>query len=459
VDFLVQLKRGEGIPLHTQLESQIRDAIREDRLVAGLELPSTRMLAEELGVARGVVVETYAQLRAEGYLEVKPRGKTLVAEIATGRQATGGREPRRLKPISYDFHPGLPDLDGFPRAAWARSLRSALKDLPGASLGYGDHRGAALLREGLAEHLARARGALADPERLVVTPGFAAGLAMLCETFRGLGIDRVAVEDPCLPIHRAIIRDAGIDPVPIPVDRHGMRTEQLQGHAVQAVLVTPAHQFPQGGVLAPGRRTELIEWARRNDALVVEDDYDAEYRYDRDPIGALQGLAPERVVYGGSASKTLAPALRLGWFLLPERVLGPFLERRAFAGGASPILDQLTLAEFIAGGEYHRHLRRMRGRYRDRRGAMIASVREQLPFADLEGIAAGLHVVVCLPSDIDDSRLAAAARERGVSVHPLSWHRAEPGSSRPGLVLGYASMGKTSIGLGVREIARSLRSI
>ncbi|MGA8744889.1 MAG: aminotransferase class I/II-fold pyridoxal phosphate-dependent enzyme [Solirubrobacterales bacterium] len=193
-----------------------------------------------------------------------------------------------------------------------------------------------------------------------------------------------------------------------------------------------------GAVLASERRGQLIEWARRHDAFVVEDDYDAEYRYDRDPIGALQGLAPERIIFGGSASKTLAPALRLGWFLLPEKVLGPFLERKAFAGGASPVMDQLALSQLLASGEYHRHLRR---RYRERRDAMVAALNEQLPGVRLEGIAAGLHLVAHFPGDLDASRLAAAARERGVNVHPLSWQNlAEPDSRPPALVLGYASL-------------------
>ncbi len=459
MDFLVQVNRRSTAPLHTQLEGQIRDAIQEGRLRSGVELPSTRMLAQEIRVARGVVVESYAQLRAEGYLEVRRRGKTLVAQIATPGQDATQAPSSEGQSIAYDFHPGLPDLDGFPRVAWARAQRNAIKDLPGSALAYGDLRGAAALRESLAVHQARARGVVAESDRLAITQGFTQGLALLCEALRTLGVRSIAVEDPCLPIHRAIVQDAGIEAVPVPVDEDGIRAEELERHSVQAVLVTPAHQFPMGAVLAPERRAWLIDWARRRDALIVEDDYDAEYRYDRDPVGALQGLAPERVVYAGSASKTLAPALRLGWFLLPEQVLGPFLERKAFAGGPSPMLDQLALAEFIASGEYHRHLRRMRRRYRVRRDAMIDALGEHLPAARLQGIAAGLHVVAHLPSGVDESRLAAAARERGVCVHPLGWHRAEPRPDRPGLVLGYASLSETSIKLGVRELACALKSI
>lgn len=455
MDLFVQVDRSSTKPLHVQVESQIRDAIQGRRLRGGIQLPSTRTLAKELGVARGVVVESYAQLRAEGYLEVRQRGKTFIADVETPAK----RSPAALsntEPIRYDFHPGVPDLEAFPRSSWARALRNAIKDLPGQELAYGDLSGAWVLRETLALHLARARGVIADPDRLVVTQGFTQGLVLVCQALRARGVRRVATEDPCLPVHRAIIQDAGLRAVPVPVDEHGIQVEQLERHSFEAVLVTPAHQFPLGAVLSPERRAGLVDWARRRDAFIVEDDYDAEYRYDRSPVGALQGLAPERVVYGGSASKTLAPGLRIGWFLLPEEILGPIRERKALAAGPSPILEQLTLAEFIGSGEYHRHLRRMRLRYRDRRDAIIVALNEHLPAVRLEGIAAGLHVVAHLPGEVDEFRLFRAASERGVAVHPLGWHRAEPMPAQPGLVLGYGGLSEARIQRGVREIVRAI---
>jgi GntR family transcriptional regulator/MocR family aminotransferase len=458
MDFLLKIERGNGSPLHAQIESQIRDAIQAGRIGGGNELPSTRALAEELGVARGVVVESYAQLRAEGYLEIRGRGKTFASPVAAGadmKVATPAIGPEAIK---YDFHPGLPDLDAFPRGAWGRALRNSIKDLPGRELAYGDLRGAATLRETLATHLGRARGALASPDRMLITQGFAQGLALVCEALRSRGVRALAVEDPCLPIHRAIVESAGLSPVPVSIDEHGMRTAELEGLAVGAALITPAHQFPLGVVLSPHRRTALVEWARRQDAFLIEDDYDAEYRYDRGPVGALQGLAPERVVYGGSASKTLAPALRVGWLLLPDELLTPVIERKALAG-QTPIVDQLALAELISRGDFHRHLRRMRHRYRARRDAIIKALGKHLPEARLEGIAAGLHVVAHLPAGTDEGRLVGAAFERGVGAQPLGWHHAQPDPQQPGLVLGYAGLGEARIRRGIEELGHALRSI
>jgi GntR family transcriptional regulator/MocR family aminotransferase len=457
LDLFVRLDRNSGISLHAQLEDGLRGAIRDGRLRRAVELPSTRALAAELGVARGVVVEGYAQLRAEGYLEVSPRGKTRVADVAqpgpSAPAATAGGGP----PLRYDFHPGLPDLDGFPRARWARSLRNAVKDLPGAELGYGDLRGAAVLREALATHLGRARGAVAEADRILITQGFSEGLALACQALRARGARRIAVEDPSLPPLRAIVADAGLEPVPVPVDGEGMRVEGIERIAADAALLTPAHQFPLGAALAPARRAALVEWARDSGAYLIEDDYDAEYRYDRDPVGALQGLAPERVVYGGSASKTLAPALRLGWLLLPEELYAAVLERKAFAG-PSPVLPQLALAEWLLSGEFHRHLRRMRLRYRRRRDAIAAALRTRLGDPEIEGIAAGLHVVARLPERIDGAALALAAHERGVGIHPLGWHRVEQAPGESALVLGYAGLGEREIEKGIDLLAELIRA-
>ena len=458
MELLLKLDRRSAAPLHAQVESQIRAAIRSGRLAAGAGLPSTRALAEEMGVARGVIVEGYAQLRAEGYLEIRSRGRTFVSGLATGAETVSAAPASAPAAIRYDFHPGLPDLEGFPRGAWARALRHAVRTLPAAELGYGDLRGASLLREALAGHLGRARGVVADPGRMMITQGFSQALALACGALRARGVRHIAVEEPCLAPHRAIVESAGLATVPIPVDEHGIRAGELEGSAAGAVLVTPAHQFPLGVVLAPHRRSQLVEWARRHEAFIVEDDYDAEYRYDRGPVGAMQGLAPERVVYGGSASKTLAPALRIGWLVLPDELIGATVERKAVAGQA-PVLDQLALAELISRGDFHRHLRRMRRRYRERRDAMLAALDDHLPEARLGGVAAGLHVVAQLPSGADEAGILAAAYERGVSAHGLSWHRAEPDPSRPGLVLGYAGLGVTGIGRGIERLAGAVRSI
>jgi GntR family transcriptional regulator / MocR family aminotransferase len=457
VDFYIPLDRGSRIPLHTQLEDRVRAAIRTGQLDAGTELPSTRSLAGELSLSRGVVVEAYSQLRAEGYLEIGARGKTRIATSANVRARASAQPADDAATIAYDFHPGLPDLIGFPRAGWARAVRKAVGNLPATGLAYEGLSGAVELREALAAHLSRARGAVASADRILITQGFTEGLALSCQALRSRGARRLAVEEPCLHTQRAVIEDAGLEPVSIPVDEDGMRVAELERRGVDAALLTPAHQFPMGAVLAPDRRRQLIDWARKKGAYVIEDDYDAEYRYDRDPVGTLQGLAPEHVIYGGSASKTLAPALRLGWLLVPEELFASVLERKALAG-RSPILDQLALADWISSGELHRHLRRMRLRYRERRKAMLDALRTHLPNADLQGIAAGLHVVARLPTEIDEARLVAAAAERGVNVHSLGRYRAKPAPKQPGLVLGYASQSESSIARGIREIARAVES-
>jgi GntR family transcriptional regulator/MocR family aminotransferase len=313
---LIALQRSRELPLHEQIERSLREQIRTGRLAAGSALPSTRGLAGELGVSRGVVSEAYGQLAAEGYLTMSQGAPVRVA--AAVRAAPARPQATSLaQSFAYDFRPGLPDLAGFPREAWLRSLRSALRDSPLDALGYPDPRGAPELREALAGYLGRVRGADAEPEHVIVCTGFMQGLSLLCRALRAHGVERVAVEEPGWHTHRLIVEQSGLQVVVVPVDERGLRIDLLADSDAAAVIVTPAHQFPTGVVLAPERRVELIEWAEE-ERLVVEDDYDSEYRYDRVAVGALQGLAPEHVAYVGSASKRLAPGMRLGWMLAPS---------------------------------------------------------------------------------------------------------------------------------------------
>ncbi len=456
-ELLLALDRSSLLALHCQIEAQLRESIRSGRLSAGTELPSTRLLAKELGISRGVVVESYAQLQAEGYVSIGQRSKTVVAKGGATTSSEGAGAPADEAPtLRWDFHPGFPDLDGFPRAAWSRALRVAIKDLPGHRLAYGDLRGDVAARSAVAGHLARTRSAIASPERMLIVQGVQHGLRLVCEALRAQGASRVGVEDPSLPTHSQVIRDVGLEPIPIPADGDGMQVERLQGARVDAAILTPAHQFPLGSVLAPERRKAVVEWAQGSGGFVIEDDYDAEYRYDREPVGALQGLAPEQVIYAGSTSKVLAPGLRVGWLLLPERLYAPTLERKAYGGGISPIFAQLALAEFIETEAFYRHMRRMRRRYRQRRDAIVKALEEELPEAKPTGIAAGLHVVAMLPAGSNENAITAAARERGVSVHPLSWHRSVPVPEEPGLILGYASQTETAIARGIKELALAI---
>ena len=346
-ELLVSLDRSSELPLHEQLERALREDIRQGRLPAGMKLPSTRGFAARLGVSRGVVTEAYGQLAAEGYLEARQGAAVTIARAV---RSSVPRAPARslLPTFPYHFHPGLPDLAGFPRNRWLRSLRAALGESPLGAVGYGDPRGVPQLREALAEYLARARGAAADPEYMLICTGFMQGFSLAARWLQGHGAESIAVEDPGWHVHRLIAEQAGLQAIPVAVDEDGIDVAALERTDAAAVLVTPAHQFPSGRVLSSERRTALVEWAERNERLIVEDDYDAEYRYDRVAVGALQGLAPERVLYIGSASKRLAPAMRLGWMVMPSWLTWQLVAAKAVEDGGSEVIGQLALCDFIA---------------------------------------------------------------------------------------------------------------
>ncbi len=454
-ELLVGLERGRGRPLRAALERELRAAIHDGRLHAGTALPSTRALAGELGVSRGVVVEAYAQLAAEGYLVTRPGAPARVAAV----RATADDEDRpwdAWPPVRHDLRPGRPDLASFPRRVWLAALRRTLAGAPLSASGYGDPRGAPELRGALAAYLGRTRGVAAAPSGVVVTAGVQQGLGLLARALAARGVRRIAVEEPGFPIHRMLLGRHGLEPVPVPVDEDGVRVETLAATGVGAALLTPAHQFPMGAVLSAERRTALLAWAAATGAVIVEDDYDGEYRYDRAPVGALQGLDPERVAYLGSASKALAPALRLGWVIAPAALRRAVAEEKAWADGGSPGLDQLALADLIRRGEIDRHLRRMRRVYRARRDALLAAVREHLPAARALGVPAGLHLALALPDAREETALVAGAARRGVGI--LAIRRRAPGERRGHTVLlaGYANLPEPSIPAAVRALAAAV---
>jgi GntR family transcriptional regulator/MocR family aminotransferase len=442
-----------GGPLHTRIERALREAVREGRLRVGAALPSTRVLARELGVSRGVVVEAYEQLVAEGYLAARAGSKTVVAAGAPAPCERG--EEAVSEAPAFDFRPGVPDLTRFPREEWGRAMRRALREVRPADLSYGDPRGALALRESLREYLGRVRGVVTRPERVVVCNGFTQALALIARALRDRGARRIALEDPCHPDLRHIAADGGLSPLYIPVDESGLRVDLLDRVDVQAVLVTPAHQFPTGVVMTAERRHALIEWAARRSAFVIEDDYDAEYRYDRVPVGAIQGLAPERVVYAGSSSKILAPALRLGWVIVPEGLGEGVAERKRIADLSSPILEQLTYAVFLEAGELDRHLRRMRLHYRRRRDALTGALARRLPGWHPTGAVAGLHLVAELPEATDEEDVVRRAGARSVRVYAMKGYCGEARRA-PALVLGYAGLDEGTIDRGIARLAAAL---
>ncbi len=454
---LIEIEREAELPLHEQLERSIREGIQAGRLAAGAPLPSSRALARELGISRGVVTEAYSQLAAEGYLTTRQGAPVRVAQ--TVRTAPPRPPVRSLLPsFPYHFHPGLPDLAGFPRDRWLRSLRAAWNQAPLDAVGYPDPRGVPGLREALSSYLGRVRGAAAEPEQMLVCTGFAQAFSLLCRWLAGRGVERIGLEDPGWHPHRLIVEQAGLEVVPIAVDGDGLRVEELRAAAVSAVVVTPAHQFPTGAVLSRERRAALVEWAEEGERLIVEDDFDAEYRYGGSGLGAVQGLAPDRVAYIASASKRLTPGMRLGWALLPSWLSWSLVEAKAVEDGGSEAIGQLALQDFVERGELDRHIRRMRLRYERRREALLATLARELPQARVSGGGAGLFEQVELPDGVDEAALIAAAAERGVGLEGLALHRFKPGGP-PGLVLGFACLPEPAMERGIRLLADALREL
>jgi GntR family transcriptional regulator/MocR family aminotransferase len=443
--------RGEtGGGKAARLTAALRAAIADGRLPAGTRLPSTRDLAADLGLSRGVVVGAYEQLVAEGRLIARRGGGTTVATVPASAQPAA--EPTWAGSTITALRPGVPDLSMFPRAAWRRAYDEALTAARGADFDYGDPAGAPRLRAELAGYLGRVRAARVTPHALVVTTGAAQAMSLLATVLRQRGTAAIGLEDPGSAAVRGHLGLQGLDPVPVPVDADGLDVRALAAIGLRAVFVTPAHQFPTGVVLAPGRRTELIEWARRRSALIVEDDYDAEFRYDREPVGCLQGVAPDVVALVGSVSKALVPALRLGWLVAPVGWRDALARAKEAADRGGPVVEQLAFARLLATGGYDRHLRRVRRAQRVHRDAVVAAVRRYLPGARVGGVAAGLHLVVELPPGVDDVAVADRARAVGLAPLPLSRLRLRaPGP--PGLVLGYATLRPDELTDAVRRLA------
>lgn len=459
VELLLSVSRTAPGTLSGQIEDQLRRAIRDGTLRPGARVPSTRDLARQLGVSRRVVVDAYSQLAAEGYLSLRQGARPCVAATAA-RSRSAAAATLESEPVSvrFDFRPSVPDVGLFPRGAWLRSVREALRTMTAADFAYGDPRGVRELRVALAEYLGRTRGVLAEPERIVITSGYLQGFGLLCRALADRGARRIAVENPSNPEDRTVAARAGLTPVPVAVDRDGIRVDHLADAGVDAVVLTPAHQNPTGGVLAGERRTALVEWLRRTSAMAIEDDYDAEYRYDHSAVGALQGLDPDHVVYAGSASKTLAPALRLGWLVVPPALLEAVCDQKLHADRGSACIEQRALADFVTRGELDRHLRRMRIHYRRRRDALVTALAAQIPEATVTGIAAGLNLAVTLPEHHHENAIRSRARQHRIELETISdFGLATPGRP-PTLILGYAQMPEDTIWAGVAQLAQAVHA-
>jgi GntR family transcriptional regulator / MocR family aminotransferase len=422
--------------LRQSLREALRSAIQEGRLTAGTVLPASRRLAAGLGVSRGVASDAYDQLISEGYLEVKPRSAPVVAAVAApvppAQQPTVSR-------WQFDFTATTPDVALFPRRAWLRAMQRALASAPDDALDYGDHRGLPQLRTALSAYLARVRGVRIDPGHMVITQGFTQALDLLCHVLAGYGRSTMAMESPSHPGLWATVRHSGLTLAGCPVDEHGLRIARLPALGADAVVVSPAHQFPTGAVMVPARRAALIEWAARTGGLIIEDDYDAEFRYDRTPIGAVQGLDPRRVAHVGSASKTFAPGLRLGWISAPAGLVGDLQARKSAADSGSPAIDQLTLADLLASGEYERHIVRARHAYRRRRDVLLHALTARFTRLRVGGAAAGMQLLLPLSDQTDDTSLAEAAAAHGIGIGALSPLHLTRSADR-GLLLGFGRL-------------------
>ena len=477
-DFL-QLSIGDAPVggLSAWLAQRLRLAISDGRLPVGSRLPATRVLAGDLRVSRGVVTEAYQRLIEDGQAAGRGRGGTIVvaapiAAPAAARQTLPASQPPsavfaappsadvfdslRTIPARIDLSPGVPDLAAFPRTAWLRAERSVLSDLSPAGFGYGDPRGAPAFRLAVANWLARNRGIRVNPDEVIIVAGVAQALGLLAQALRHNGICEVAVEDPGSLGTRQLLQSWQLDTSPIPVDPAGLRVGELRASGAPAVLLTPAHQFPTGVVLDGQRRRELMQWAN-DGGLIIEDDYDAEHRYDRPPVPALRSILAEHVCYAGSVSKILAPALRVGWVLAPRKYRDAVVTAKRNADLGSAVLPQLVLAELMESGQMEHQLRMLRRRHRRHRDAMIDAIRTHLPRALVHGTAAGLHLMITFEATFADSDLAAASLARGVKVQPLSWHTQRP--SQPGLVLGYAARTPTDISEGIATLGDVLRRL
>ncbi|MGP4025767.1 MocR-like pyridoxine biosynthesis transcription factor PdxR [Actinomadura sp. 3N407] len=469
-DLLVALDRGAG-PLGIQIQDQLRAAIRDRRLGAGERLPSTRRLAELLGVSRGTVVDVYEQLLAEGYVESVVGSGTRVAATPAGLPVPHAPGVVAASPVSspslpaeVDFEYGIPELGSVPLTDWSRAVSEATRSLPTAELADEDPAGSRHLREVVTAYHRRVRSGCAAAQDAVVVSGFRQGLALALATLAQHGIQRIALEDPGPRDHDVIARRAGLDAVPVPVDDHGLDVGRLRETGARAVLLTPAHQCPTGVALGPSRRRDLVAWADEVDGVILEDDYDAEFRYDRQPVGSLQGLAPARVIALGSVSKTLAPAIRLGWVLAPPRYAAGIVEEKRLSCRGAPGLDQEALALLMESGRFDRHLRRVREIYRARRDVLAAEAEAAFGPGRLHGLAAGCHALLRLADGASERAVVATAATMGVRVNGLGRYRfaaadaeAEPDPLPPALVLGFGNVSEHQISRGIRVLATAVR--
>jgi GntR family transcriptional regulator/MocR family aminotransferase len=459
LDFHLDLDPSTG--RRHALADAIRHAIRDGRLTAGTRLPSTRVLSADLGLARGTVTQAFDELAVEGYLRIQRGAGAVVVGMPGQAQPPHPMPPPTSRSTPrWNLLPGRPDVTLFPRNAWLAAARRALTDATAADFGYGAPEGHAKLRKALADYLGRTRGVVADPDAILITAGYSQSLGLLAAVLRDRGEHTIAFENPSLDEFRMVMaRAGGLAAAGVPVDGKGLIVGDLgRRRDLGAVVVTPAHQYPVGSTLDPARRAELVEFAHATDTLIIEDDYDGEFRFDRQPIGALQALAPERVVYTGTASKTLAPGLRLAWMVLPSWLVEPMRAAKRLADRHTGVVESLTLAEFLDAGHYDQQVRRGRTRYRARRDRLLGALGQDGITVWPNSAAAGLHIVLPLPahSPPEEQVIAHLARH-SVAVEGLHSAWLGEGPKIGGLIIGYAAPPEHAFGPAVNALITAVR--
>lgn len=468
MELFIQLNRSRRAPLSIQIAHGIRDAIFNQRLQPGAKLPPTRDLAHQLKVSRTIVIEAYEWLVSEGYAEARQGSGTYLSEaVAMIPGVPSPAPPPRRRTdesidaqISYDFRPGLPALDLFPRVQWKTALTRALLNSEADSLGYGPVEGLPKLRRAIAEYVGRTRGLPVDPDRVVITIGVSQALDLMLRTLAP--IPAIAFEEPSAEPVGRLIRLHNIPALPVPVDRNGMQIETLSNfnNPPTVIHVVPSHQFPTGVVMSLERRLNLLAWAKNHNAVIIEDDYDSEFRFDRSPPIALAALdSSQRVVYFGTFSKTLYPGLRLGFCVLPERLMKRFLELKWFSDRCVPVVDQLALIEWIETGIFERHVKKMRKIYTHRREVLVNTLTRQFgEQVTIHGVPAGMHVLASIDAGFTEREICDKALNAGVRVYPSSECFSGPIPDGPHLIFGFGMLSEEEISDGIQVFAKSIKN-
>ncbi|WP_096187542.1 MocR-like pyridoxine biosynthesis transcription factor PdxR [Evansella halocellulosilytica] len=457
------VNRKNGTSLTQQVYEQIRSRILEQEFKEGEKIFSSRELAATLGVSRNVVLEAYEQLIAEGYLEVRPRSGTFVAEginfqrnVEESSSIANSIDKKEEKDI-IDFRAANPAMDQFPRKIWGRLTKEICNDTPNEAFAYSGAEGVRELRDVLANYLRNVRGVRCHPDQIVITSGATQALYLITRLLGNRNDNFIAVEDPVTDEMREIFSLANVEVQPVDVDEKGILPAKLPNKKKPSFLfVIPSHQFPLGGTLSIQRRVQLIEYSRKMDTYIVEDDYDSEFTYEGIPVHSIQGLNPEKVLYVGTFSKILSPALRIGYVVLPSSFVKPYRELKWYTDRHTSSLEQLVLARFIEEGYLGRHVRKMKKTYKERRQTLVNNLKEHFPQAAILGQAAGMHLVVEFPNITFTQQFISLLMESGVRVYPVESYALKKGNHKHQIVMGYGGLTEEDIIKGVKRLKKGI---